>query len=361
MHSNTFHSKEPFPLESGKRLPELTIAYHTSAPEYNGKKVLWICHALTANSNPIEWWEVMTGAGKCFDPKEYFIVCANIIGSCYGSTGPLSINPVIGTPYYDTFPQVSIRDMVAAHNLLRVHIGIDEIDTVVGSSIGGFQALEFALCYPELCKNLILIATNARTSPWNTAFNESQRMAILADPTYHERRPEGGANGLATARSIALLSYRSHNGYGLSQVEHDCDTFLAQRAASYQQYQGEKLKKRFDAYSYMALTKTFDTHNAGRGRGGVEKALQTINAKTLCIGITDDLLFPPHEVASMAQHIPDARYAELHSNFGHDGFLLEWKALTKVIRHFLNETVSLLKRAYECKKKAPAIFLSPSL
>ncbi|MCL2502197.1 MAG: homoserine O-acetyltransferase [Bacteroidales bacterium] len=334
MYLHSYHSKEPFILENGQRLSEPTIAYHTSAPKYNGQKVLWICHALTANSDPTAWWEVMTGPGKCFDPLEYFIVCANILGSCYGSTGPMSLNPNTGAPYYDQFPVVSVRDWVAAHNRLRIHLGIKEIDTVIGASVGGFQALEYAICHRDVCKRLVLIASNARVSPWNTAFNESQRMAILADPTYQEYRPEGGERGLAAARSIALLSYRSNEGYLLSQEELNTDTFMAQKAASYQQYQGEKLRKRFDAYSYMALTKTFDTHNAGRGRGGLEKALQSINAQTLCIGITGDRLFPPCEVKFMARHIPEAQYASIDSDFGHDGFLLEWKSLTKIITAF---------------------------
>ena len=336
MYQQTFHSKEVFTLESGRQLPELTIVYHTSEPANNGKKVLWICHALTANSNPVEWWEVMVGAGKCFDPAEYFIVCANIIGSCYGTTGPMSINPATGTPYYDTFPQLSVRDLVAAHYLLCKQLGIDRIDLVVGSSIGGFQALEFALCYPQLCKQLVLIACNARISPWGTAYNESQRMAICADATYWERRPGGGDHGLAAARSIALLSYRCYKGYGLSQAEPDVDAFCAQKAATYQQYQGEKLRKRFNAYSYVSITKTFDTHNVGRGRGGVVKALQSVQARTLCVAIRGDQLFPPREVACMAKHIPGARYASLRSDFGHDGFLLEWEALTKIIRTFLS-------------------------
>ncbi|MCL2728298.1 MAG: homoserine O-acetyltransferase, partial [Bacteroidales bacterium] len=324
-----FQLKGAFPLECGEKLSEIQIVYHTSAPTYNGKKVLWVCHALTANSNPTEWWEVMVGAGKCFDPQEYFIVCANILGSCYGSTGPLSINPATGAPYYDSFPELSVRDLVTAHHLLREHLNIETIDVVVGSSIGGFQALEFAICYPQVCKQLVLIACNARVSPWGTACNESQRMAILADSTFYERRLGGGDKGLSVARSIALLSYRSHKGYGLSQKEADPDTFQAQKAATYQQYQGEKLRRRFNAYSYMTLSKTFDTHNVGRGRGGVEKALQTVSARTLCVGISDDQLFPAHEVEYMARHIPGACYAWLCSDFGHDGFLLEWEALTK--------------------------------
>jgi len=338
MYPNSYHSKEGFLLENGRELPEMTIAYHTSAPTYNGKKVLWVCHALTANSDPTEWWEVMVGAGKCFDPQEYFIVCANILGSCYGSTGPMSAHPTTGAPYYDSFPELSIRDLVAAHNLLRKHLNIETIDVVIGSSIGGFQALEFAICEPQVCRQLVLIACNARVSPWGTAYNESQRMAILADSTYHERRLGGGDKGLAVARSIALLSYRSYKGYGLSQAELDPDAFMAHKAATYQQYQGEKLRRRFNAYSYMTLSKAFDTHNVGRGRGGVEKALQTICARTLCVGISDDQLFPPQEVEFMAQHIPEACYASLCSDFGHDGFLLEWGALTKIIKIFLSNS-----------------------
>ena len=336
MYQHVYHSQKEFLLENGQMVPELTITYHTSAPVYNGKKVLWICHALTANSDPTEWWEVMVGPGKCFDPEMYFIVCANVLGSCYGSTGPLSINPVTGSPWYDSFPVVSVRDWVAAHDLVRRDIGIETIEVVIGSSVGGFQALEYALCYPEVCRRLVLIACNAQTSPWSTAFNESQRMAILADHTYLERRQGGGAQGLAVARSIGLLSYRSYDGYGISQSEPDTDTFMAKRASSYQQYQGEKLRRRFDAYSYMALTKTFDTHNVGRLRGGVEKALSTVCAQTLCVAITSDYLFPPQEVAYMAGHIPHAQYATLHSDFGHDGFLLEWEALEKIITAFIN-------------------------
>ena len=334
MYKNTYHSTEPFILESGEQLPELTIVYHTSAPEYNGQKVVWICHALTANSNPAEWWEVMVGPGRCFDPKECFIVCANILGSCYGTTGPLSVDPATGVPYFDHFPIVSVRDMVLAHHILCKHLNISEIHIVVGASIGGFQALEYAISYPQLCKHLILIACNARISPWGTAYNESQRMAILADPTYKERRLGAGETGLAVARAIALLSYRSYEGYCLTQAEPDPDTFLSTKAATYQQYQGEKLRRRFNAYSYVSLTKTFDTHNVGRGRGGVEKALASIQSKTLCIGIISDELFPPQEVEFMAQHIPGAHYATLHSHFGHDGFLLEWKALTDIIQNF---------------------------
>ena len=337
MYQNRYHSPEPFTLESGQQLPELTLVYHTSAPVYQGQKVVWICHALTANSDPSEWWEVMTGPGKCFDPEGDFIICANILGSCYGSTGPMSLNPDTGTPYFDTFPTISVRDLVAAHHVLCKHLGIGEIDMVIGASIGGFQALEFALCYPQLCKQAVLIACNARISPWGTAYNESQRMAILADPTYKEYRLGGGENGLATARSIAMLSYRSYRGYGLSQAEADPDTFLAQKAATYQQYQGEKLRRRFNAYAYMAQTKTFDTHNVGRGRGGVEKALKSVCAKTLCIGIIGDQLFPPQEVEYMAQHIPGAQYASIHSDFGHDGFLLEWEVLTSMINEFRND------------------------
>ena len=335
MIAHTYHHTKPFALESGAVLPQIDIRYHCSAPKPEGKKVLWICHALTANSNPMEWWDVLVGPDKCFDPKDYFIICANILGSCYGSTGPLSLHPQTGQPYYDDFPLVSVRDLVNAHELLRKHLGIAEVDIVIGGSVGGFQALEWCVSYPEVCKHLIVIACNARISPWGTAYNESQRMAILADPTYASREPEGGAKGLAAARSIALLSYRSYEGYRRSQAEPSQDCFEAERAASYQQYQGQKLCQRFDAYSYMALTRTLDTHNVGRGRGGVRAALQGVQAKTLCIGIQGDQLFPPREVRAIQQAIPGAHYASLHSYFGHDGFLLEWGAIQHIVHSFL--------------------------
>ncbi|MDR1896070.1 MAG: homoserine O-acetyltransferase, partial [Prevotellaceae bacterium] len=314
MTQHLYKYPQPFALENGGTLPEMEICYHTSSESAAGKKVIWIFHALTANSNPEEWWNTLVGAGKFFDTERYFIVCANIPGSCYGSTGPQSISPANGKPYLLDFPLISIRDMVAAHELLRAHLGIDRIDLAVGGSSGGFQAVEWAVSRPSLFRNVCLIACNARISPWGTAFNETQRMALRADPTFEAQASvAGGRRGLECARAVALLSYRSYAGYGATQAEADADCRLAQRACSYQRHQGEKLSGRFNAYAYHCLTLSLDTHNVGRGRGGVAKALSTITARTLCIAIDSDVLFPVGEMQTMAAHIPGARLETISS------------------------------------------------
>lgn len=323
-----------FILEAGGCLNDIEITYHTSGELTPKSKVIWICHALTANSNPEDWWPGMVGDGKFYNPKEYFIVCANILGSCYGTTGPLSANAETNRIYYRDFPLISIRDMVAAHNILREKLGINSIHTLIGSSVGGFQALEMALLIPDKVEHLVLLATNSRITPWATALNEAQRMAIFADSTYYTDIPTGGLQGMAAARAMALLSYRSYEGYNLTQSEENENTLLASKAASYQQYQGKKLANRFNAYSYVILSLALDSHNVGRGRGSVEKALNKVKSKTLLIGINSDNLFPPSEQLFIHHHIPNSEYKEIQSAFGHDGFLLESDQIAEIIQQF---------------------------
>lgn len=315
----------------------MELAYHcygTRAPD--DSNVVWACHALTANSDVLDWWAGLFGPSYLFDPARHFIVCANNLGSCYGSTGPLSLNTETGKPYFHDFPLITIRDMVRAHELLRRHLGIRRIGLLIGGSQGGQQALEWAIQQPELVDRLVLVATNAMHSPWGVAFNESQRMAIAADPTWRERRPDAGIAGMKVARSIALLSYRHYHTYAQSQQAQGTDPLDGFPAASYQRYQGEKLAKRFNAFSYWALSKAMDTHHVGRGRGDIAPALARIRAKTLAISISSDLLFPPEEQRFLAQHIPGAVWAEIASSYGHDGFLTETAALSQVIEHHFN-------------------------
>ncbi|MDR1594868.1 MAG: homoserine O-acetyltransferase, partial [Prevotellaceae bacterium] len=323
MKANHIAFSGPFYLETGDILEDIEITYHTLGTLTADSKVVWICHALTANSDAKDWWPGMVGDDKFFNGQDYFVVCANVTGSCYGSTGPLSVNPKTGTPYFGNFPYVTVRDMVAAHNKLREYLGINKIYAVIGSSIGGFQAIEYAMSIPDKIEHLVLIATNCRVTPWSTAFNEAQRMAIFADKTYFDNIPEGGLEGMKAARATALLSYRSYNGYNRTQYEENDDVIFADRAASYERYQGKKLAGRFNAYSYVILSKAFDSHNVGRARGGVEEALASLNVKTLLIGIDSDILFPISELKFMLNNIPNSQYAELSSIFGHDGFLLE--------------------------------------
>ncbi|PSR56560.1 homoserine O-acetyltransferase [Adhaeribacter arboris] len=336
MSQEILHCPQPFLLESGKIVPQLQITYHTYG-KLNAKKnnVIWVCHALTANADVFDWWKGLFGQGFLFNPEEHFIVCANILGSCYGTTGPLSKNPATGTLYYQSFPDITIRDMVAAHEILRQHLGISKINILLGGSLGGQQALEWAILQPEIIQHLLIVATNAFHSPWGIAFNEAQRMAIRADETFHLNIPEGGRKGLKAARAIALLSYRTYDTYCKTQRETDLSKTDNFNASSYQNYQGDKLVNRFDAYSYTSLSRTMDSHNVGRQRHSVESALQQIKAKTLVIGISSDLLFPVTEQQFLAQHIPGALYQEIDSFYGHDGFLIETEKLTQLIETFL--------------------------
>ncbi len=304
--------------------------------------VVWVCHALTGSADPGDWWDGMVGPGKYYDPEHYFIVCANVLGSCYGTTGPLSVNPKTGRPYYHTFPQVTIRDMVGAMDLLRQELGIEQIHTCIGGSLGGQQALEWGIQQPGIIRNLILIAANAVMSPWGIAFNEAQRMAIQADASWTESRDDAGSAGMKAARAVALLSYRNYDTYGFTQALDHNEQLDDYKASSYQQYQGEKLVKRFNAFTYWILSKVMDSHNVGRNRGSIIRALEQIKARTLAVGIRSDILFPPSEQQFLARHIPDARYEEIDSLYGHDGFLIETKPLTQIIRRWMEERAPML-------------------
>lgn len=332
----SFRYSGVFRLESGENIENLNIAYHTFGRFVPGRsKVVWVCHALTANSDVSDWWEGLFGREKYFSDPDYFVVCANIIGSCYGSTGPLSYNEKLQR-FYLTFPLVTTRDMAHAHDLLRAHLGIGQIDLLIGSSLGGQQAQEFAIQLGDQLKNLVLIATNAVHSPFGIAFNEAQRQALLADPSFAACDYNGGKKGLRAARSIAMLSYRSYEGYLLTQSEETPDKLHGFKAASYQRYQGFKLANRFNAYSYFVLTKAMDAHNIGRNRESIRAALQLIKAKTLVIGISSDLLFPVSEQVFLQKNIPQAELITINSIFGHDGFLVETAQIEKLIDDFLH-------------------------
>ncbi len=330
-----FTYDKPFRLESGEELPGLQIAYHTFGT-FRGDNAVWVCHALTANSDVADWWPHTVEEGRFLDPRKHFVVCANILGSHYGTTGPLSVNPATGEPYYGSFPFISVRDMVNAHFLLAEHLGIERCRAVVGSSIGGFQAMEMAIMKPDFPGKLVLIATAARSQPWAIALNESQRMAIETDATWGERGEESGKKGMRCSRAIGLLSYRGSPAYNATQQEHDTMYKLAGfRATTYQQYQGEKLARRFNAYSYYRLTQAFDSHNVGRYRGGVESALGLISCPAMVIGISTDIIFPVSEQIFLYKHIPDCQIHLLSSEFGHDGFLVEYEKLNQILIPFI--------------------------
>lgn len=337
MQKHAITISDGFDFECGKRLECIDIVFHTSPRPYRkDDKVVWVCHALTANSDPEDWWPQMVGPGKTIDTDKYFVVCANIFGSPYGTSGPSTIDPQTGRPYFLTFPEVSIRDIVNANILVRKHLGLGKIDFLVGASVGGFQAVEWSVMEPDVIRKAVFLATEARVCPLVTAYSESQRMALEADSTFREARDlKGGELGLRCARSIAIISYRCYEGYKKTQSEPDEDCFFATRASSYQRHQGKKLSDRFDAYSYWYLCDSMDRHNVGRGRGGVARALSTIKAETVVIAIDTDSLFTVDTMKEMAGQIPGARFYEIHSLYGHDGFLLEYGQLISILKPML--------------------------
>ena len=337
MRWNKLRIEDDFAFEAGGSVRGIEVVYHTSDREYKaGDRVVWLCHALTANSNPMDWWPEMVGKGCCIDPEKDYVVCVNIFASPYGTTGPRDWcagkrREAKGERSTLDFPKVTVRDMARLFPIVRKYIGIEKVDLLVGSSIGGFQALEWAILEPEVIERAAFIATAPRVTPWLGAWMESQRMAIEADPTFKACESlAGGQKGLEAARALSLISYRTFDGYNLTQAEEDEDCLFAERVASYERYQGEKLVKRdFDAYSYYYLTWSVDSHNVGRKRGGVAAALGEIKAKSVVITITSDGLFPPVEGKEWAAWIPGAKYVEIESKWGHDGFLLETEAIAE--------------------------------
>lgn len=332
---HTYHFKGTLNLESGKNIRDFKLAY-TTFGELSEKKdnAVWIFHGMTANSDPSEWWPGMVGDETFFDPKRFFIICVNMPGSCYGSTGPLDINPDTSAPYYHTFPFFSSLDMINAFDAIRKHLGIEKIFLGIGASMGGQQLLSWATQEPELFEYIVPIATNAFHSPWGKAFNASQRMCIENDPTWLEHSEKAGIEGMKIARSIALISYRHYETY--DKTQQDIDKAIENtRSESYQRYQGEKLSKRFNAMSYYFLTKSMDSHHLGRGVLEAEKMLGRIKSKTLIIGISSDLLFPLKEQSFLAAHIPGARLEIIDSIYGHDGFLLENERITKLLNDLI--------------------------
>lgn len=326
-----------FELEVGETLTGFDLSYQTFG-KLNADKsnVVWIFHALTANCNPLDWWSGLVGQNKFITPNKYFIVCVNMPGSFYGSINPLSINNNTGKPFYHQFPLITIRDMANMYELLRTHLGVDQIFMGIGGSMGGMQLLEWSIINPRLFNQVVLIATNAKHSSWGIAFNAAQRMAIEADATWQYQTPNAGKAGLKAARAIAMLSYRSYYPFAQSQKESNNDKLVGFKSESYQYYQGKKLADRFNAFCYYALSRSMDSHNVGRGRTSTEKALQKIKAKTLVIGIESDLLFPIEEQIYLSQYIPNAEFKLIDSPYGHDGFLIEFEQLEKVLNKFLN-------------------------
>ena len=352
-----FNYKEPFKMECGGVLPEVEIAYETYGRLNNDKtNVILVCHALTGDSHASGWndgsykgdiapgwWEGSIGRGKPFDPEKYFIICSNILGSCYGSTGPYSINPATGRKYRMDFPQMTVRDIVKMQKKLIDSLGIRKIKSITGGSLGGMQALEWAIMYPDMVESIIPIATSARHSAWAIGINEIQRKVIMEDPAWNGGNYDVQPHcGLESARMLGMITFRTQESYQQKfgrriRKEPGKGIVPFYEVESYLRYQGEKLVNRYDANTYIYISRTCDLHDVTKGRGTIEEALGSIKAKTLSVGIDTDILYPPAEQKEIAGHIPGAEYKEIVSIHGHDAFLIEFGQMNKILDEFLEK------------------------
>lgn len=341
---------EAFRLEYGGTLPELHLRYETYGNlNLDRNNAVLVFHAWTGSAHlagtyshetlsslppldqafgPDGWWDELAGPGRMLDTDKHFVICANHIGSCYGSTGPLSLNPETGRPYGPDFPKVTVRDLARAQARLLDFLGIEKV-TLLGGSLGGMVALEFALLYPHRVHKLVVLAAPAVHGPWARAFNRLSREAVLADPSYQAGHYTQQPLGLQLGRAIAMLSFRSPDSFRLRWQHHP------ERGESYVLYQGEKFARRFDANAYLVLSEAMDTHDVGRGRGGVEAALRKLRGiPSLFVGINSDVLYTAQEVREMAI-LCEGLYREIHSPHGHDAFLIETDQVERILADFV--------------------------
>ncbi|KAF2499591.1 putative acetyl-CoA--deacetylcephalosporin C acetyltransferase precursor [Lophium mytilinum] len=397
-----------FTLESGHQLYSVPVAYKTwGTLDESGSNCLVLCHALSGSADAEDWWQPLMGRGKAFDPRRFFIFCANMLGSPYGTASPLTINPETGRQYGPEFPRTSVRDDVRIQKMVLDQLGVSEVAAVIGGSMGGMATLEWPLCTPVgYVKNIVPITTSAYHSAWGIAWGETQRMSIYADANFKSGwyipEPSGQPiEGLSTARMIAMLTYRSHNSFeerfsrrlatqrkqstsvvptGLSTPpsssscvgstplscqnenprESRMDPCIDQNgqapmefaAQSYLKYQAAKFLKRFDANCYIHLTAKMDTHDVTRGRLPIQLGLdipipphkehlehvfKNVPPQALVISVETDVLFRAEQQVQLAEALPEAKFLNLESQDGHDGFLLEFEALSRAITCHLRE------------------------
>ncbi len=358
-----FYPPDELILESGERLGPITIAYETYGT-LNAQKTnaVWVCHALSGDAHAaftqkdnlhyIGWWDYYIGPGKAIDTNHYFVICSNALGGCKGSTGPSSINPKTQTPFGLSFPVITIGDMVKTQKSLLDVFGIEKLRLVVGGSMGGMQALEWAIQFPDKVSACVPIASTAHLSPQALAFDAVGRHAIISDPDwkeghYYDRdQPE---SGLAIARMIGHITYLSSDSLDIkfgrklqkkTDYGYGFDTDF--QIESYLKYQGNKFVSRFDANTYLYLTKAMGYFDLHKKYGTLEKAFSSAQSKFLIIGISSDWLYPPRQSKEMAWALmrlnKEVTYTELHSPYGHDAFLLDNPHLSALLSHFLKES-----------------------
>jgi len=341
-----FSQKDPLILVSGKRIGPVTIAYETYG-RLNDKKdnAILVCHALSGDAhatNPKSdtentgWWQLMIGPGKPIDTNRFFVICSNVLGSCYGTTGPTSINPLTNEPYHMDFPVITVKDMVTVQAKLMTHLTIQTLFAVIGGSMGGMQCMEWSISYPERVKKAIIIAAAAQLSPQSLAFNTVGREAILNNPTH----------GLSIARMIGHITYRSDQSIGskfgrkLKENEdyhYNFDTEF--EIESYLKYQGDKFVNRFDAYTYLYLSKAMSYFDLHKTYGSTENAFKNATSQFLLVSISSDWLYPSAQTQDMAKALitlnKTVTYADIDAPHGHDSFLMENDDLFTLIHHFL--------------------------
>jgi homoserine O-acetyltransferase len=362
----TFAEDEPFCLESGESLSPVTLAYETyGALNADRSNAILICHALSGSAHAagyldgdpdkLGWWEDCIGPGKAFDTDRFFVICSNVIGSCYGSTGPASIDPGTGKPYGLNFPVVTVGDMVRAQVKLIDHLGIDKLLCMAGGSMGGMQVLEWAAHHPQRVRSAIPIATTAHHSPMLIAFSEVGRQAIYADPAWNHGayydQPQKPDAGLAVARMVGHITYLSEESMqvkfgrrlqGLEKYGYEFDTEF--EVESYLKYNGHKFTRRFDANSYLYVTKAMDYFDLTQPTGSLAATFaDSTHVKFLVISFTSDWLYPSYHskqlVSALTAAGVDVTYLDVKSSWGHDAFLLEVDTMTNLLGSFLDRLV----------------------
>ena len=361
----TIAADRPFALDHGGRLHDVAIAYETWGElDATGSNAVLVCHAWTGDSHlagpagrghPTPgWWEGVVGPALPIDTERHFVVCANVLGGCQGSTGPASIDPETGRPYGSAFPMITIRDMVRAQARLADHLGVERWLSVLGGSMGGMQVLEWAITYPERVQSIVPIATCAQATAQQIAWGAIGRRAIRLDPRwrggdYYEASPgDGPHEGLAIARMVAQVTFRSDNAFSdrfgreLAEDEHD-QPGLWQRfeVERYLDHHGVKLVRRFDANSYLVIGKAMDLHDVGKGRGGLESGIARIRVPTLVLGINSDILYPIYQQRQihqlLARNGTPTELVEIDSPHGHDAFLINVDQVAEAVGVFLDE------------------------